>query len=184
MFEFLNEFFFEKESNSNKLLVDSDSLEEMSQENCATVNNFENNTKHKHIEYLEDDLVNIIEGSYKNSRIKLTLLYNPDKDKPLYFIQKQVFFDKRLNSFQTYRGEEVLIADNLNELFLVSEGKLIFTYEINKKHEQVPIKFKLNMNPQKYSNVIIKRKMDKIIFTVLYQDDCYFLTKFIYYAKL
>ena len=66
MFEFLNDFFFGKESNSNKLLVDSDYLEEMSQENCATVNNFENNTKHKHIEYLEDYLVNIVEEVIKN----------------------------------------------------------------------------------------------------------------------
>ena len=94
MFEFLNDFFFEKESDSNKLLVDSDSLEEMSQENCATVNNFENNTKHKHIEYLEDDLVNIIEGSYKNSRIKLTLLYNPDKDKPLTLFKNKYFLTR------------------------------------------------------------------------------------------
>ena len=187
MFEFFNEIIFGKNTNCNELLVQSDSLNEMSQENCALVCNFENNVRSSKMEYMKDDLDNIVEGNLKNSRIRLSLLNNPNKDKPdklTYYKLKQIFFDQKVNSFKTSQGEEVFIINDLDEPFTATEGRLIFTYEKDNKNEQVSLNFKLNMNPPKLSNMIIKKKQYRIMFTVLYQDNSYYLKRFIFYPQI
>jgi hypothetical protein len=184
MFEFFNEIIFGKNTNCNELLVQSDSLNEFSQENCALVCNFENNARI--MEYMDDDLENIVEGEIKDSRIRLSLLINPNKDnpeKPSYFKLKQILFDRKVSSFKTYKGEEAFIIENINEPLKSPNGRLILTYEKEQTTKQVSLNFKVNQNPPKHSNMIVKRKHDKILFSVLYEDNCYYLTKFVYYPK-